>query len=133
VAGLTIISGLDNSGLGLNFVGRIGATERPPWDTNVDSGRFLTGPASVVDEEADAVDDDETVRTGENADIAEPGRAGKFLLARAAFLWAAMVSLREGFGGPVVLFEKPSGRGSTACAAFLGEFGLSGAFSSSLC
>jgi len=34
---------------------------------------------------ADDVEDDETVRIGENEDIAEPGRAGRFLFAIAAF------------------------------------------------
>lgn len=98
----------------------------------MDSGRILTGAASEADD-AGAVEDEETVRIGENDDIAEPGRAGRFLLARAAFLWAAMASLREGFGGPAVLLEKPRpGRGPTA-SVFLGEFGLSGEFSNSLC
>ncbi len=67
------------------MVGRIGATERPPWATVVDSGRGLTGPASEVVDDADAFDDVETVRIGEKLDIAEPGRAGIFLLARTAF------------------------------------------------
>lgn len=45
-----------------------------------------------------------------------------------------MVSLSDGFGGPVVLLEKPiPGRAATAASGFLGELGLSGAFSSSLC
>lgn len=45
-----------------------------------------------------------------------------------------MVSLREGFGGPVVLLEKPiPGLAATTVSGFLGEFGLSGAFSSNLC
>ena len=48
----------------------------------------------------------ETVRMGDSADIAEPGRAGRFLLAIAAFFCAAMVSLREGFGGPETLLDK---------------------------
>ena len=117
-----------------NFVGLIGATERPPCDTVVDdSGRTLTGAVSEVDDMLEAVEDDETVRIGENVEIAEPGRAGRFLLAIAAFFCASIVSLREGFGGPVVLLENPRpGRTATA-SAFLGEFGLSGAFSNSLC
>jgi hypothetical protein len=83
----------------------------------------------------EAVDDDETVRTGENVDIADPGRAGRFLLAIAAFFCANIVSLREGFGGPppLVLFENPSPGRTVTASAFLGEFGLSGAFSKSLC
>ena len=45
-----------------------------------------------------------------------------------------MVSLKDGFGGPVVLLENPNpGRAATAVSGFLGEFGLSGAFSSNLC
>ncbi len=97
----------------------------------VDSGRALTGAAS---EEAEAVEDVETVLTGENVDMAEPGLAGRFLVAAmAAFFWANIVSLKEGFGGPLVLFEKPiPGRGAIA-SAFFGELGLSGAFSNSLC
>jgi hypothetical protein len=128
VAGL-VISCLDTSGFGRIFVGRIGATERPPWVEDVVSGRILTGAASEVDD----VEVEETVRTGENADIAEPGRAGRFLLARAAFFWAAIVSLREGFGGPDMLLEKPRPGRPPLASAFLGEFGLSGAFSSNLC
>ena len=65
-------------------MGLIGATERPLWDTVVDSGRDLTG-ASEAMELVDAVEDDETVRVGEKLDIADPGRAGRFLLAIAAF------------------------------------------------
>lgn len=75
----------------------------------------------------ETVDEDETVRTGEKLDIAEPGRAGKFLLAIRAFFWAIIASLTEGFGGPV-LFENPSPGLAATGAAFLGEFGLSGAF-----
>lgn len=82
---------------------------------------------------ADEVEDDETVRMGENEDIADPGRAGRFLFAIAAFFWANMVSRSEGFGGPVVLLLNPKpGRAATG-SAFFGEFGLSGAFSRSLC
>ena len=114
-------------------MGRIGATERPPWATVVDSGRIRRGAASEAVDAVDAVEEDDTARMGENVDIAEPGRAGKFLLAKAAFFWASMASLNEGFGGPVVLFENPSpGRALTA-SAFLGELGLSGAISRSLC
>jgi hypothetical protein len=67
------------------LVGRIGATERPPWATVVDSGRGLTGPDSEAVDDADALDDVETVRIGEKLDMAEPGRAGIFLLAKTAF------------------------------------------------
>lgn len=129
VAGLAI-SCLDTSGFGRIFVGRMGATERPPWVEVVVSGRILTGAASEDDVEVE-----ETVRTGENVDIAEPGRAGRFLLARAAFFWAAMVSLREGFGGPDpdMLLENPRPGRPALASSFLGEFGLSGAFSNSFC
>ena len=45
-----------------------------------------------------------------------------------------MVSRNDGFGGPVVLLENPKpGRAPTATSGFLGEFGLPGAFSNSLC
>lgn len=113
-------------------MGRIGATERPPWATVVDSGRGLTGPISEDVDDSDAFEDVETVRTGEKEDIAEPGRAGTFLLAIAAFFWAIIVSLNEGFGGPVVLLENPKPGRAVTVSAFLGEFGLSGAFSKSL-
>jgi hypothetical protein len=81
----------------------------------------------------EAVEEEETVRIGEKVDIADPGLAGRFLLAIAAFFCASIVSLREGFGGPVVLFENPSPGRTATVSAFLGEFGLSGAFSKSLC
>jgi hypothetical protein len=110
-------------------VGRTGATESPPWATVLDSGRDLTG-ASDIDEEVEDVD---AFRTGEKDDIAEPGRAGRLLFAMAAFFWANIVSLREGFGGPVVLFEKPMPGRAFIASGFLGELGLSGAFSSNLC
>ena len=131
MAGLAASSGLRN------FVGRIGATERPPCDTAVDdSWRARTGAASDVDDKFEVVktvEEDETVRTGENDDIAEPGRAGKFLFAIVAFFCASMVSLREGFGGPVELLENPRPGRVVTASAFLGELGLSGAFSKSLC
>lgn len=126
MAGLAI-SGLDTSGLGRIFVGRVGAAERPPWDPALVSGRNLVGAAS------DAVEVEETVRMGANADMAEPGRAGSFLLAMAAFFCAAIVSLSEGFGGPDTLLEKLEPGRLPAPSTFLGEFGLSGQFSSNLC
>ena len=129
MAGLAVSSG---RGAGRNFVGLIGATERPPWATVVDSGRGRTGPTSVVVDDADALDDVETVRIGEKLDMAEPGRAGTFLLANTAFFCAIIVSLKEGFGGPVVLLENPKPGRAAAVSAFLGELGLSGAFSSNL-
>lgn len=52
----------------------------------------------------------------------------------AAFFWASMCSLNEGFGGPLVLFENPNpGLAAAAASGFFGEFGLSGAFSNNLC
>lgn len=81
----------------------------------------------------DAVEELEAVRIGENEDIAEPGRAGKTLLAIAAFFCASIVSLNDGFGGPVVLLENPKPGRTFVTSGFLGEFGLSGAFSSNLC
>ena len=89
--------------------------------------------ASEVCEPVEAVEEEETVRIGEKEDIAEPGRAGRFLLAIAAFFCASMVSRKEGFGGPVVLFENPNPGRTLAASGFLGELGLSGAFSRSLC
>lgn len=81
----------------------------------------------------DAVEDVETVRIGENEDMADPGRAGRFLFAMAAFFCANMVSLSEGFGGPVVLLLKPRPGLATTGSAFFGELGLSGAFSRRRC
>lgn len=80
VAGLAVISGR-----GRNFVGRMGATDRPPWATAVGSGRGLAGATSDDVDVVDAVVEDETVRIGEKLDIADPGRAGKFLFAKTAF------------------------------------------------
>ena len=119
-------------GAGRNLVGLIGATERPPWATVVDSGRGRTGPTSEVMDDADVLDDVETVRIGEKLDMAEPGRAGMFLLANTAFFCASIVSLKEGLGGPVVLLENPSPGRAATVSAFLGELGLSGAFSNNL-
>jgi hypothetical protein len=68
-----------------------------------------------------------TVLVGEKDDIADPGRAGKFLAAIAAFFCASIVSRSDGFGGPVVLFENPR-PGRTTGSAFLGEFGFAGSF-----
>ena len=97
----------------------------------VDSGRTLTGPISDDVEAVEAFEEVETVRMGENVDIAEPGRAGRLLLAIAAFFWANIVSLSEDFGGPEVLLENPNPGRALMVSAFLGEFGLSGAFSRS--
>src|SRR3954468_19749417 len=68
--------------------------------------------------------------------MAEPGRAGMFLVAAmAAFFCASIVSLRLGFDAVMVLLERPSpGRAVAApLSGFLGEFGLLGSFWSSFC
>lgn len=99
----------------------------------------LSGGASLLCDDCDTfdvVDEDETVRMGENEDMAEPGLAGRVLLAAKAafaFFCASIVSLSEGFGGPVVLLEKPKPGRTAAGSGFLGELGLSGEFSRSLC
>lgn len=83
------------SGLARAFVGRIGATERPPCDTDAKeedvSGRLLKVPCSdlpVLDGPFVA-EPEATVRAGDaKLDIADPGRAGRFgtfLAAMAAF------------------------------------------------
>jgi hypothetical protein len=46
-----------------------------------DSGRDLTGASDMEEDDAEV----DTLRTGENDDMAEPGLAGKFLFAKAAF------------------------------------------------
>lgn len=80
VAGLAGMSGRRN------FVGRMGATESPPCATVVDdSGRTLTGGASAVNDVLEAIEELDTVRIGENVDIADPGLVGRFLFAMAAF------------------------------------------------
>jgi hypothetical protein len=127
------VAGLVISGRGRNLVGRIGATDRPPWATVVDSGRGRTGPESPPVDMVEVAEEDDTVRMGENVDIAEPGLAGRFLFASTAFFWASMVSLREGFGGPDVLLEKPNPGRATTPSGFFGELGLSGAISNNLC
>ncbi len=112
----------------------MGATESPPWDTVLEgSGRDLGAGFSDkfdVFEGSDAV---ETVLIGENDDIADPGRAGIFLAASVAFFCANMVSRSEGLGGPVVLLENPKPGRETEESAFLGELGLAGSISNSLC
>jgi hypothetical protein len=99
----------------------------------VDSGRILTGAASDEADIVEAAEDVETFRMGEKDDIAEPGLGGKVCFANTAFFWAIIVSLKEGFGGPVVLLENPRPGRAAAASVFLGEFGLSGDMSSNLC
>jgi hypothetical protein len=67
--------------------------------------------------------------------MAEPGRAGMFLVAAmAAFFCACIVSLRLGLDEVMVLLDRPSpGRPAGAASAFLGEFGLLGSFWRSFC
>jgi len=80
----------------------------------------------------DSVEELETVRTGEKWAMADPGRAGKFFDAIASFFLANIVSRREGFPEPMVLFDSPRPGLGAACG-FLGEFGLFGSFCSSFC
>ena len=63
--------------------------------------------------------------------MADSGRAGRFLVAWAAFFCANIVSLNEGLP-PMVLFDSPK-PGRAAGSAFFGEFGLFGSFCSSFC
>lgn len=106
----------------------MGATERPPRDA-VGS---RCGRVGAVSEEADLPDAVGTVLVGENVDIAEPGRVGRFLFAICAFFCAIIVSLNEGLGGPAVLLEKPRPGLALIAAVFFGALGLSAEFSSNL-
>lgn len=99
----------------------------------LDSGRGRTGPESPPVDIVEDVEEDETFRIGENEDIADPGLAGRFLFAMTAFFWANMASLKDGFAGPDVLFEKPGPGRAVVFCCFFGELGLSGALSSNLC
>jgi hypothetical protein len=49
------------------------------------SGRFRAAGASEVTDVIEVVEPFDAIRTGENVDIADPGRAGVFLAAIAAF------------------------------------------------
>jgi len=125
-------------------LGRIGATERPPCDTEVrdeeeGSGRPLTVPFSnllALDGPVEA-DEEGTPRAGDaKLDMADPGRAGRFgtfLAAIEAFFCASIVSLNEGLGGAFVLFEKPMPGRTEAASAFLGVLGLAGSCCSLFC
>jgi hypothetical protein len=100
----------------------------PPALTAIDSGRALVGglAAGAVECE-DAFD---AVRDGEICAIAEPGRAGKFLLAALALFCASIASRRLGLL-PVVVFDRvPAGR---AVSVFLGELGLLESLAKSFC
>lgn len=83
-----------------------------------------------VTDDVEVVD---TVRVGENADIADPGRGSMFLAAIAAFFCANIVSRKDGLGGPVVLLENPRPGRTTTASGFLGELGLFESVSNNLC
>jgi len=115
------------------LVGRVGAADMPPeFTASVDSGRRRcwaglelagVGAAELA-----------PVRTGEKLDMAEPGRAGTFLVAPSAFRPAITVSLSEDLEDPIVLFDRPRpGRAVVVVVAFLGELGLFGSFWSNFC
>ena len=118
---------------GRRFVGRIGATDMPPeFTARVDSGRWR-GLMGFTGSEAPELPL-ALFLTGEKADMADPGRAGRFLVARlAAFFCAITVSLREGLPDPMVLFESPIPGRLGGTAPFLGELGLFGSFCRSFC
>lgn len=62
---------------------------------------------------AEACDGAGLDRTGEMVAIADPGLGGRFLTPKAAFFWASIASLSEGFELVIVLFDKPKpGRGT---------------------
>lgn len=118
MAGLAAISGLF-------LVGLMGAPDKPPPpDARVDSGRVRTDVVVA----ADMLEVVDTVLTGEKCAIAEPGRAGRFLDAKALFC-ANIVSRRLGLPELMVLLENPRpGRGGPASVRLLFEFGLWGSF-----
>jgi hypothetical protein len=102
----------------------------PPALTEiVPSGRpriagFAAGAAFP---ELDAPD---AVLTGEMCAMAEPGRAGRFLVDSVAFFWANMASRRLGLLD-IVLLDIP--RPGLGASGFLGELGLLGSLLSSFC
>lgn len=82
---------------------------------------------------AEAVDEPETardVRGGEKWAMADPGLAGRFLVAM-AFFCAIMVSRSDGLA-PIVLRERPR-PGRAAGSALFGVLGLFGSRSSAFC
>lgn len=87
------MAGLAISGRARGLVGRIGATERPPCDTDVKeddeaSGRTLELPFSTFVALPFGAEAEEVLRGGAGdakLDMADPGRAGKFFAAIAAF------------------------------------------------
>jgi hypothetical protein len=103
----------------------------PPCDKFDASARGREVGAEAADE-CDALDEPDTDRTGEIVAMADPGRAGRFRVAR-AFFCASIASLKDGFElVPIVLFERPI-PGRAAGSVFLGELGLLGSFWSSFC
>lgn len=79
------VAGLWISGRGRDLMGRKGATESPPCDTDAEgSSRFLMTVASDVVDITDDAELPETVRNGEYVDMADPGRGRMFLAAAAA-------------------------------------------------
>jgi hypothetical protein len=103
----------------------------PPCDKFDASARGREVGAEAA-EECDALDEPDTDRTGEMVAMADPGRAGRFRVAR-AFFCASIASLKDGFElAPIVLFERPI-PGRATGSIFLGELGLLGSFWSSFC
>lgn len=130
VAGLGAISGRLLAGL-------IGAAEMPACDLPVVSALDRVDAAAAVgaavaEDDIDTLEEPDTVRTGVTVAIAEPGRAGRVLVAIALF-WAIIASLNEGLGPvPIVLLDKPKpGRATGSDFAIAVEFGLFGSFCSS--
>lgn len=110
--------------------GRMGATDMPPALTAIDSGRALVG-GLAAGAAVDCVDVFEAVRTGEIWAMADPGRAGRFLLAAEALFWASIASRRLGLLAVVLRDKLLAGR--AAVSVFLGELGLLGSLFNSFC
>ncbi len=108
------------------LAGRMGATDMPPCDFIADSGR--TRVPGCDEEAADVVG---AVRIGDSVAIADPGLAGRFLVAK-AFFCAITVSRNEGLELPMVLLERPK-PGRATGSDFFGTFGLPRSFWSSFC
>lgn len=89
------VAGLAISGRERDFAGLIGATERPPWETDVKdevaSGLPLTLPFSNLPAFGAGpfgADEEDMLRTGDaKLDMADPGRGGKLFAAIAAALF----------------------------------------------
>lgn len=102
----------------------------PPALTAIDSGRALVG-GLAAGAAVDCVDVFEAVRTGEIWAMADPGRAGRFLLAAEALFWASIASRRLGLLAVVLRDKLLAGR--AAVSVFLGELGLLGSLFNSFC